>query len=85
MGGYFKGNLGKREKPGEYHEEYLAQFIPACLQFCTQKDPVHRITQLQCAQGETSLAETLLRPLTGKRKECVKNGPGVWGCTEISV
>lgn len=41
MGGYYKGNLGKTEKPGEYHEEYLAQFIPTFLKFWSQKDPVH--------------------------------------------
>lgn len=74
MGGYFKGNPGKREKPGEYYEEYLAQFIPACLQFCTQKDPVHRITQLQCAHGEISLLRLYWDPWQGRGRSVLKTG-----------
>lgn len=78
MGGYFKGNLGKREKPGEYQEEYLSQFIPTCLQFCTQKGPIHRITQLLCAHGDIPELSLYWDSWQGRGRRMLNMGEDFW-------
>lgn len=78
MGGYFKGNLGKREKPGEYQEEYLSQFTPTCLKFCTQKGPVHRITQLQRAHGDIPELSLYWDSWQGRGRRMLNMGQDFW-------